>query len=148
MSVSNLNQEREGEKISLLEAVQIAAFAEENGCRVHSDGKGTIIVCDCFKWGKDNMNVLLFFRPTAEVSIHSSVNSLSGFKIIIHEPIERSQFFFRALIALLSSIIFTLFFCFTYDYLISDIWKYILKCGGFWRDQKVGYTQSDNNVEL
>lgn len=135
----------QGRRVSLMEAVKMASLSEENGCKVHSDGKRTIVVRDCYKWGKHNMNILLFLRPTAEVSIHASVNSLSGFKIIIHEPIEQTQFMWRALIALISTVVFTLCFCFSYDYLLTDLWSYIVKGKELFRQQLGHYSGMAND---
>jgi hypothetical protein len=98
----------DNKNMSLLEAVQMASMFTDNGCRVVQDGAQTVIVYDCCKWEKENTTLLMFLKPNAEVSIHSSVNSLSGFKIIVSEPKINSfclRFYFSVFILLLFSFV-------------------------------------------
>jgi hypothetical protein len=107
--------------LSLVKAVQIASMYIEKGCRVIEEGNNTVIVYDCNRWDKENTALLLFLKPNAEVSIHSSINSLSGFKIIISEP-KIKYYFLRFNLAILSFVVFfTMFFCCSYDYLLPTI---------------------------
>lgn len=87
------------QNMSLLKAVQTACMARENGCRVVEEGKRTVSVYDCHVWGKENSALLSFLKPNAEIAIHSSINSLSGFKIVVMEPVY-PYFFFRSLLLL------------------------------------------------
>lgn len=107
--------------LSLVKAVQIASMYVENGCRVTEEGNNKVIVYDCNRWDKENTALLLFLKPNAEVSIHSSINSLSGFKIIVSEP-KLDYFILRFYLAILSCVVFfTIFFCFSYDYFLPTI---------------------------
>lgn len=100
---------------SLLQAVQIASCAGENGCRVVNDGNRGVCVYDCFQWGQHNTGLLLFMRPNAEICIQSSINSLSGFRIIVSEPPD-TKFFLRMMLALGTCFLFLFFILFFHGY--------------------------------
>ena len=78
----------ENNKTSLLDAVYIASLSKENGCRVVVHGANSIVVYDCYRWDKENTALLLLLKPNVEISILASLNSISGFKIIISEKNE------------------------------------------------------------
>jgi len=101
--ISNFDNNK---NLSLLEAVQMASMFMDNGCRlVEEKEHQSVIVYDCQKWEKENTTLLLFLKPNAEVSIHSSVNSLSGFKIIVSEP-KMSSFCFRFYLSVFTVLLF------------------------------------------
>lgn len=106
---------------SLLEAVQIAALATENGCRVVNDGNQRVCVYDCCKWGKENTTLLLYMKPNADICIQSSINSLSGFRIIVSEP-SQSNFSMRMLFALATCVLFVFFYARIQGYLTQFWW--------------------------
>lgn len=108
----------DNKNISLLEAVQIASMFMDNGCRVVEDGDQGVVVYDCCKWGKENTTLLLFLKPNADVSIQSSINSLSGFKIIVSEP-KMNSFCLRFYLAIFTC----LFVCCVYSF-VSYEWIY------------------------
>jgi hypothetical protein len=113
----------QNKNMSLLDAVQNASLATKNGCKVVDDGHGTITVYDCQLWNKDNTALLLFLKPNAEISVKSSVNSLTGFKVIINEPTSDSLFM-RCLAIVCSTIAFALLFCFSNDYIFPWCFSY------------------------
>jgi len=101
--ISNFDNNK---NLSLLEAVQVASMFMDTGCRlVEEKDLQTVTVYDCHKWEKENTTLLLFLKPNAEVSIHSSVNSLSGFKIIVSEP-KMSSFCFRFYLSVFTVLLF------------------------------------------
>ena len=96
--------------ISLLQAVQSASLTSENGCRVVEEERNSVGVYDCHIWKKENTALLLFMKPNAEITVSSSINSLSGFKLIISEPVHK-KYFIRCFVALISVMGFVLLFC-------------------------------------
>jgi hypothetical protein len=88
--------------MSLFEAVNIAALSSENSCRVTEEGSCSVIVYDCSRWDKENNALLLFLKPHVDITIISSINSLSGFKIIISE--QKNTSIFKRVVALIITI--------------------------------------------
>lgn len=82
-------------RLSLLHAVEQAAFAKRSGARVTEDSSGLVYVYDCSHWGRANARLLQIARPNAEFSIESSTVSLSGFVVTVYEPpapvVQRKQ---------------------------------------------------------
>jgi hypothetical protein len=116
------NDRVEGGIISLLDAVYTASSSAENGCKVVSEGGGTVCVYDCGKWGKESTALLIYLRPNAEICVQTSINSLSGFRIIVSEPQAMPSFYKRMLLILLSSLLFALCFCIVHEYvLVHDL---------------------------
>ena len=97
----------EYKNISLFEAVHLASLSKENGCKVVENKSNSIVVYDCYRWDKENNALLLFLKPNAHISILSSVNSLSGFKIIISEQSE-PKLFTRFLFLFISVVLFSI----------------------------------------
>jgi hypothetical protein len=111
--------------MSLLQAVQSASLAAENGCRVVEEERNSVGVYDCHIWKKENTALLLFMKPNAEITVSSSINSLSGFKLIISEPV-RQKFFLRCVVAMFSIVAFVLLFCSYQEHVFPWLSKEIL----------------------
>jgi hypothetical protein len=123
INVNEKNNNRAGGCIiSLLDAVYTASSSAENGCKVVSEGEGTVCVYDCGKWGKESTALLIYLRPNAEICVQTSINSLSGFRIIVSEPQAMPSFYKRMLLILLSTLLFALCFCIVHEYvLVHDL---------------------------
>lgn len=71
---------------------EVTGPMSKTGCRVILDVKDKAVrVYDLHRWTHEYTELLQYFRPCAEVTIHSSTQSLSGFLIYINEP-ERPQY--------------------------------------------------------
>ena len=72
---------------NLLMAVQHASLSKKTGAHVTLDAAtGDVVVLDCPQWTKDNFTLLRLLSPEAEVSVHPSATSLSGFAIVVRTP--------------------------------------------------------------
>ncbi len=94
----------ERNKRTLLDAVHAASLSKENGCKVMVHSANSIVIYDCYRWDKENTDLLLLLKPNAEISIIASLNSLSGFKIIIsekNEPVHIMRVFLLLVVILL-----------------------------------------------
>ena len=71
----------------LLQAVHLASLSKKTGARVTLDAAtGEVLVHDCPVWSQDNFTLLRLLCPSAEVSVHSSTSSLSGFMLAVRRP--------------------------------------------------------------
>ncbi len=99
----------ERKKRTLLDAVHTASLSKENGCKVVVHGANSIVVYDCYRWDNENTALLLLLKPNAEISIIASLNSLSGFKIMIsekNEPVHIMRVFFLLIVFILIVLFF------------------------------------------
>jgi hypothetical protein len=111
--------------ISLLQAVQSASLSSENGCRVVEEERNSVGVYDCHIWKKENTALLLFMKPNAEITVSSSINSLSGFKLIISEPIHK-KYFLRCFVAIISIMGFVMLFSSYQDNVLPRLFQRLL----------------------
>jgi hypothetical protein len=70
----------------LRKAVEEVTEPSKTGCRVvHHPTANTVHVYDLYKWTHDHSAMLQFLCPHAQLSVHCSAQSLSGFMLHIHE---------------------------------------------------------------
>jgi hypothetical protein len=82
--------------------------------KVMQDEKGIVYVYDCHHWSQECAYMLRFLCPDAVTSVESSVVSLSGFIVAVHQqPHSLSRR--RMLIAIASTVVIYLgLFCFAF----------------------------------
>ena len=71
---------------TLMSAVQQAAFFKQTKAKISQDTDGDVYVHDCPSWGRENTMLLRMLRPNADVTVHQSATSLSGFALRVREP--------------------------------------------------------------